>query len=45
MLLLRLSPRKLPEEKVDAAGGDGVFIEDTVLVLGITAVFDSPSTL
>ena len=38
-------PRKLPKEKVDAEGGDEIFIEDTVLVLGITAVFGSPSTL
>ena len=43
--MLRPWPRKVPKEKVDAAGGDGIFIEDTVLVLGITAVFDSLSTL
>ena len=36
---------KASKRKVDAAGGDGIFFEDTVLVLGITAVFDSPSTL
>ena len=39
-------PRKLPKEKVDAAGGDGMFIWDAILVvLGITAAFGSPSSL
>ena len=39
-------PWKLPKEKVDAAGGDSIFIGDAILVvLGITADFGSPSTL
>ena len=44
--MLRPWPRKLPKEKVDAAGGDGIFIGVAILVaLGITAAFGSPSTL
>ena len=44
--MLRPWPRKLSKEKVDAAGGDWIFIGDAILVvLGITPGFGSPSVL
>ena len=44
--MLRPWLRKLPKENLDAAGDDGTFIGDAILVvLSITAAFGSPSAL